>query len=229
MASSPPRVATLHRRVEQAAGDAGDDGGAGAGAAGQRLAGAALVDAQTDGVAVDHLHEAGVHPLREARMVLDQRALFGDRGGVDVRHHLHRVRIAHRQGGDLDRCAPPTCSGCTSASLSATKGTCEGSKRGTPMSTVTRPSSSRRGSIRPPLRLDADGALRRQALLVHEAHEAARAVAALLDLAAVGVEDAVAEVGVGPRGFLDDEDLVAADAEMAVGKEARLPGVRSMA
>src|SRR3546814_4477768 len=36
-----------------------------------------------------------------------------------------------------------------------------------------------------------------QALFVHEADEAARAVAAVLDFGAVGVEDAVAEVGVG--------------------------------
>ncbi len=33
-------------------------------------------------------------------------------------------------------------------------------------------------------------------LVMHEAHEAARAVAALLDLAAVGVEDAVAEIDI---------------------------------
>ena len=59
---------------------------------------------------------------------------------------------------------------------------------------------------------------------MHEAHEAARAVAALLDLAAVGVEDAVAEVDVGAAGFLDQQDLVAADAEMAVGDAAALFG-----
>ena len=52
---------------------------------------------------------------------------------------------------------------------------------------------------------------------MHEAHEAARAVAALFDLAAVGVEDAVAEIDVGARGGLDHQQLVAADAEVAVG------------
>ena len=44
--------------------------------------------------------------------------------------------------------------------------------------------------------LDADLALGGESALAHEHDEAARAVAALLDLAAVGVEDAVAEVGV---------------------------------
>jgi hypothetical protein len=61
-------------------------------------------------------------------------------------------------------------------------------------------------------------------VVVHEAHEAARAVAALLDLAAVGVEDAVAEIGVVAAGLLDQQDLVAADAEMAVGDAAALLG-----
>jgi hypothetical protein len=57
---------------------------------------------------------------------------------------------------------------------------------------------------------------------MHEAHEAARAVAALLDLAAVGIEDAVAEIDARRRRALHHQDLVAADAEMAVGQKARL-------
>ena len=57
---------------------------------------------------------------------------------------------------------------------------------------------------------------------MHEAHEAACAVAALLDLAAVGIEDAVAEIDIGRRGALDHQDLVAADAEVAVSEKACL-------
>ena len=68
-------------------------------------------------------------------------------------------------------------------------------------------------------RLHADLALVGQAVVAHEHDEAARAVAALLDLAAVGVEDAVAEVRVTLRA-LDDEHLVAAHAEAAVGQRA---------
>ena len=44
--------------------------------------------------------------------------------------------------------------------------------------------------------LDANLALVREPVIAHEHDEAARAVAALLDLAAVGVEDPVAEIGV---------------------------------
>ncbi len=55
--------------------------------------------------------------------------------------------------------------------------------------------------------------------------EAASAVAALLDLAAVGVEDPVAEIDVGARWPLDQQHLVAADAEMTIGKARDLGGV----
>ena len=51
---------------------------------------------------------------------------------------------------------------------------------------------------------------------MHELDEAARAVAALLDLAAVGIEDAVAEIRARRLRLLDHQDLVAAHAEMAV-------------
>ncbi len=59
-------------------------------------------------------------------------------------------------------------------------------------------------------------------MIAHELDEAARAVAALLDLAAVGVEDPVAEVDVGPGRRLDHQHLVAADAEAPVGEAAQL-------
>jgi hypothetical protein len=72
--------------------------------------------------------------------------------------------------------------------------------------------------------LDADLALAGEPLVEDEASEAARAVAALLDLAAVGIEDAVAEIVRGIARSLDQQDLVAADAAMAVGDAAGAPG-----
>ena len=107
--------------------------------------------------------------------------------------HLHRMRVAHRQHGDLDdacvaerraaraRTPSPSARGARPA---ASNGTRAGSKTGAPMSTVTRPSASRRGSITPSCVSHADRRLVGQALVAHEAHEAARAVAALLDLVA---------------------------------------------
>ena len=72
--------------------------------------------------------------------------------------------------------------------------------------------------------LDLDAALVGQAALAHEAHEAARAVAAMFDLVAAGVEDAVAEVHARRARRLDHQDLVGTDAEMPVGQRAELLG-----
>ena len=51
-----------------------------------------------------------------------------------------------------------------------------------------------------------------------ELDEAARAIAAVLDFAAIGIENSVAEVGLGVRGGIDQQDLIAANAKLAVGK-----------
>jgi hypothetical protein len=59
---------------------------------------------------------------------------------------------------------------------------------------------------------------------MHIADEAACAVAALLDFAAIGVEDAVIKIGVRLTRTLDLQDLVTADPEMAVGKKTQLFG-----
>jgi hypothetical protein len=53
-------------------------------------------------------------------------------------------------------------------------------------------------------------------------HEAARAVAALFDLAAIGVENPVTEIDSRLPRRLDQQYLVAADAEMTVGQMAQL-------
>ena len=63
---------------------------------------------------------------------------------------------------------------------------------------------------------------------MHEAHEAAGAVAAMLDLAAVGIENAVAEIGVRLGGALDQQDLVGADAECRSPSARARSGVISM-
>src|SRR5690606_13896506 len=70
--------------------------------------------------------------------------------------------------------------------------------------------------------LDANAALGRQAFVADEAGKGACAVAALFDLAAVAVEDAVAEVDACRLRTLDHQDLVGPDAEAAVGQAAPL-------
>ena len=102
-----------------------------------------------------------------------------------------------------------------------------GAKRGTPMSTLTCPSASSLGTMSPPAVSTRSLALGREPLVADEDDEAARAVAALLDLAAVGVEDPVAEVRVALRA-LDQQHLVAADAEAAIREPPHLRRRSSM-
>ncbi len=99
-----------------------------------------------------------------------------------------------------------------------------GSNTGAPMSTVTRPSALMRGSMMPLSGADPRAVALRQAPVAHEAHEAARAIAALLDLAAVGVVDHVFEIDALARRGPHRKHLVGAHAEVAVRQEAVLAG-----
>ena len=56
---------------------------------------------------------------------------------------------------------------------------------------------------------------------MHETHEAARAVAALLDFSAVGIPDTIAEIGVRALRLFHEQHLIAADAEMPVRESLR--------
>jgi hypothetical protein len=84
------------------------------------------------------------------------------------------------------------------------------------MSTVTRPSAFQPRLDHARHGADLDAVLVGQAAVADEAHEAARAVAALLHLAAVGVVDHVFEVDARRRRGPHRQDLVGADAEVAV-------------
>jgi hypothetical protein len=65
-----------------------------------------------------------------------------------------------------------------------------------------------------------------QTLIADEAGEAACPVAALFDLGAVGIEDAVMEIGIGQARRLDQQDLIAADAEAPIGQTSRELGIQ---
>src|SRR6185503_8544183 len=149
---------------------------------------------------------------RKTRMHLDQRPLRRHRRARHVGHELHRVRVADGKRGELDRPALHV----------------EPLERGRrrlahvdahfAVGLEARADRAAEG-------LDADLGFAREAAAVHELHEAARAVAALLDLPAVGIEDAVAKVRAAGVGRFDHQDLVAADAEVAVGDLPQLGSV----
>src|SRR3989475_8493906 len=195
----------LHRRIEQAAQDARHDRRARPRAAGQRLARAALPHAQRDAVPGEHLQVAGIDAAGKARMMLEQRPLRRHRRRLDVGHDLHGVRIAYRQ----NRYVYGFPVNFNSFYQRRTEG--RGPHLDADLAVCLEPRHDWAGE-----RLDADLALGSKAFLVHELHEAARAVTALLDLAAIGVEDAVAEVHVAPLRPLDHQDLVATGSQMSI-------------
>ena len=77
------------------------------------------------------------------------------------------------------------------------------------------------------LHLHAHRALVGQAALAHIAHEAARAVAAVLHLAAVRVVDDVGKIGALPDGGTHGQDLVRADTEAPIGQETVMLGLQA--
>ncbi len=169
-------------------------------------------------------------------MVLDQRALLGHRRGVDVVDDLHRVRIAHRQHRHRHdraagmraqargaRCASAP-SGCGSRPA-ASKGTRAGSKIGRahvdrrrgrrrPCAARSRPTASARArrpwSVRPCSRT------KRRKQRAPLPHCSTSPPSALW----ITYWKSMPAPGDGRT----DEDLVGADAEMAVGQEAVLRG-----
>src|SRR5262245_13335752 len=151
-------------------------------------------------------------------MALAQGSLEGHRRRVDVLHHLYRVRISHRQHRDLDRGAldleRPTRA--DRPETARVEGHVFGIESRRAHVDANLPVGLQTRSDHPGKRFDADLGLLRESVVVHEPDEAARAVAAFLDLAAVCVPDAVAKIRVGALRFLDEENLIAADTEMPV-------------
>ena len=161
-------------------------------------------------------------------MRLDQRTFTGDRRGIDIGHHLHRMRIAHRnhrhqalRTGQGQR--PEQVN--TLRNRRQTRGV-EGHSRGLEhrCAHVDRhpPVVFEARHDDAGLRAHADRARLGEALVTHEAHETARAVAALLDFGAVGVEDAINEIDIRTIGGLDQQQLVSAHTKVPIRQPAPL-------
>ncbi|CAM2170255.1 hypothetical protein BO443_10091 [Burkholderia orbicola] len=217
-----------HGRIEQAAPDAGRDRRARAGAARERLARAAFVHAQLHFTARHDLHEAGVHALREARMALDQRAFFQHRIRFDVVDDLHRVRIAHRHRRNPARRAAHVerpqrvvafLAGVEARGIERHLRRREHGRAHVDDDFAVVLQRQRDQALHD---LHAHAALVGQAAVADELHETACAVAAVFDLAAVAIEDPVLEIRAVDGRFLDQQQLVGADAEVAVGECAHL-------
>ncbi len=132
MSSTPPSTITAALRPSEPAAMRVHQGGAGAGAAGQREPGAPLPHAQPDAAGRQHLGEADVDPLREQGM----RARAADRLGAASRGRSKNVTC----GLPIEAAAgSPGRSRCSVSAGRASGMSCQPS-RGGPISTRTRPS-----------------------------------------------------------------------------------------
>ena len=197
---------------------AGHEGGAGARAAGQGGAGAPLPHPHHQVVGGEHLHEVDVGFRREGRVHLEAGTEALQVDLVDRVHRDHHVGVAHAGGSHgeglaihhqlaLGQPVGPHLQG--GGHLGRLQ---EGSAH------VDADGAIRQQLGHDPARqgVDLPGAARAVAVAVgQEAGQAADAVAAHLRLAAVGVEDAHAQLaaGVGRQG---QDHSVAADAEAAI-------------
>ncbi len=215
ISSSPPSTMTRGAPAGQAAAVRVHQRRAGAGAAGQRQAGAALPDPQADAVGRQDLGEADIGALAgtaDRAPASGRASAIGTR--ADVGDEERRVRIAHagrrrigeRAGGEVQvqRVHRRGRAGCRASP--AAPAPC-------------RRAPGRRAAPRPAGRRRRCGSTwRRAAGLAHQqVGDAAGGVAAGAGLGAVGVADAHEGVGVAVRRRLDDDELVAADAGAPVG------------
>ncbi len=166
-------------------------------------------------MAVDDLEEAGIYPLREAWVVLDLRAQLVHRGGTHVVDTQYGMRVTHGQGGNRMHLAVDF-QWVAQRLLVGDEGDfgrveARRAHVDTDLAVVLHVQFDDAA-----LGFHADALFCGQALVQHEAGEAARTVAALLDLGTVGIEDAVAEIHFRVVRRLDDQQLVEADAGVAV-------------
>ncbi len=148
-------------------------------------------------------------------------------GAVATLAHIDdRMRIAHRRDGELHAPCGRSMWKRGPAWPAASKATDAGENAGSPMSTATVPGAPSSAAMTPGGALQLQVAVAGQAALAQQLGQAAHAIAALLHLAAVGVEDAVVgQRAVAARRF-EHQRLVEADAAMPVGELPPLRGAR---
>src|SRR5688572_6040646 len=217
--------------IESAMTSADGDSRASSGAARQGFADAAFENTQPDVRAIDDFHEADVHAVRESWVALDRGAQAIDWCARDRGDREHGVGIAHRHRADLDF------SSCDGERIDVRlRGSVERQRlrleirsahvHGDQVGVVHARADQPRRAVEQQLVAAVRGF---RAAPMEERGEAARAVAALLDLAAVGVEDAVVDLRALAARRLEDERLIETNPGMTRGQRTPLLGGRQAA
>ncbi len=204
----------------QAPSDRGDHGRAGARSAGLGQAGAALPHAQADSVAGLDLGDADIGALREQAVMFQPGADFGDRHRFGIVDEKHGVRVAHADAGRIGERAFRNAEMQRVAVL-----------RKRNILPVERRAAhiDRHAAVAVALAIEHAGdALERDfglsGLLHQQRGGAAGAVAAGAGFRTVAVQEGEAVVRQAGGRWRDDDELVAADAPVAVGDPRCRPG-----
>ena len=218
-------------RLRPAAEDPGDADGAGPRAAGEGFAGASLPHAHADLVRRDDLHEFGVDPLGKSRVPSRPTAPTPNTqsSSVSCVDKCHAMRIAHRDArhrngsaadfqGDIDDGAvrPAGIAGQGGGDSLGRQDRLAHIDAHPPDHAVADFQFDRQHAA---AGLDPQRRILAQPVVVDVLGDAADAVAAHFRLGAVGVEHP--HPGVGPLAGTNEDQAVAADAEMAVGDSPR--------
>ena len=172
--------------------------------------------------AVADLHEAGIDGGGKERVLLQRGADCRDGSGRHVVHDADGVRVAHADDAHFQRLARGADRLVEALGLGGGEG---GEVRLAHIDAVLFAAVAVRADVGDGDAAAFDGDAQRavervQAVVAQVFAEAARAVAAVFDFAAVGVVDAVGVIVRGIRRGFDDEQLVKADAAVAVGQRA---------
>jgi hypothetical protein len=176
------------------------------------------------------LHETGVDALGKAFMMLDQRSVQMHGCGLHMVDHLHCMGVAHRYyrhpGSSSVDVQRPQHVGAFLPAMQSTgvEGHAFRFKDGGAHVDRDAAIGFQFWFDHAGHGFDLDGALVGQAFIRDELDEGARAVATLLDFAPVSIVDTVAEIDAGRARSLNDQHLVGADTEAAIGQLLPLLG-----
>jgi len=172
---------------------------------------------------INDLHESGIDPCRESGMMFDGRTLCRNRSLFHIIDDLHRMRVTHGYGRDLDCLAVDIkwlddCSG-----IRVERDTGRVQHRDPHIDSHQSAVNELRGNDAA-FGFHSDFRFVGQAFFDDEADEAACTISALFNFSTIGIEDPVAKIGVGGCRAFYNQNLVAPHSEAPVGKVADLLG-----
>jgi chromosome partitioning protein len=204
-----------HLAIEFSALPPGSHSRAGPCAAGQGLAGASFEHSKQNMVARNDLHEADIGAVREMRVALDTGSKPLHRRGFDVRHSQHHMRVAQRERAHFDVL--------TFDRQRKRRRLVE--HRYAHVHRHQSVVSNARTHVAAGAAHDEIAAQLRRAR-IQQRRDTARAVAALLDLAAVGIKYSIEHPACGIARSLEQKGLVESHTGMAIREGAKRPLIK---